>query len=52
MLPGALAGAGLAAFSAGLIGIPLAKDIWLRGIGTSLVVDDLVAKNRTEGKRS
>lgn len=33
-------------------GIALAKDIWLLGIGTSLVVDDLVAKNRTEGKRS
>lgn len=72
VLPGALAGAGLVAFSAGLIGlylrtpgmrregsvrpteqgIPLAKDIWLLGIGTSLVIDDLVAKNGTKGKRS
>jgi hypothetical protein len=67
LLPGAIAGAGLAAFSAGLIGlylrtpgmrqegslrpteqgIPLAKDVWLLGIGTSLIVDDLL-----EGRRS
>jgi uncharacterized membrane protein YkgB len=60
-VPSALVGAGLTAFSAGLLGlyartpgmrkpgtplptqqgIPIAKDIWMAGIGVGLVVDDL-----------
>jgi hypothetical protein len=63
MVPALVAGAGLAAFSAGLLGlyasvpgmrrpgslrptqqgIPLAKDVWLLGIGAGLVVDDLTS---------
>lgn len=65
VLPGAVAGAGLAMFSAGLIGlylrtpgmrqegslrpteqgIKLSKDIWLLGIGASLIADDLVGED-------
>ncbi len=61
VIPSALAGAGLAAFSGGLLGlyartpgmrkegtplptqqgIPLAKDVWMLGIGLGLVIDDL-----------
>lgn len=61
VVPAAVAGAGLAAFSGGLLGLyastpgmrkegtplpsqqgtPLAKDVWLAGIGVGLVVDDL-----------
>ncbi len=61
MIPTALAGVGLAAFSAGLIGLyvktpgmrregslrptqqglPLAKDVWMLGIGAALVIDGL-----------
>ena len=61
IVPAAVAGAGLAAFSGGLLGlyartpgmrkqgtplptqqgIPLAKDIWMAGIGLGLVIDDL-----------
>lgn len=61
IVPSALAGAGLAAFSGGLLGlyartpgmrkegtplptqqgIPLAKDVWMLGIGLGLVLDDL-----------
>ena len=61
VVPSALAGAGLAAFSGGLLGlyartpgmrkegsplptqqgIPLAKDVWMLGIGLGLVLDDL-----------
>jgi uncharacterized membrane protein YphA (DoxX/SURF4 family) len=61
IVPSFIAGAGLAAFSGGLLGlyartpgmrrpgtplptqegIPLAKDIWMTGIGLSLVLDDL-----------
>ena len=61
IIPSALAGAGLAAFSGGLLGlyartpgmrkegsplptqqgIPLAKDVWMLGIGLGLVLDDL-----------
>jgi uncharacterized membrane protein YphA (DoxX/SURF4 family) len=60
-VPSAVAGAGLTAFSGGLLGlyaktpgmrkegtplptqqgIPLAKDIWMAGIGIGLIVDDL-----------
>ena len=61
VVPAAVAGAGLTAFSGGLLGlyaktpgmrkqgtplptqqgIPLAKDIWMAGIGLGLVIDDL-----------
>ncbi len=61
VVPSALAGAGLAAFSGGLLGlyartpgmrkegsplptqqgIPLAKDVWMLGIGLGLVLDTL-----------
>jgi hypothetical protein len=61
LVPAKLAGAGLTAFSGGLLGlylktegmreegsvrptqqgIPLAKDVWMLGIGLSLLVDDL-----------
>jgi hypothetical protein len=63
-VPALLAGAGLTAFSAGLLGlyvrtpgmreegslrpsqqgIPLAKDVWLLGIGVGLVVDALTSR--------
>jgi len=61
VVPSAVAGAGLTAFSGGLLGLyartpgmrkegsplptqqgtPLAKDVWLAGIGLGLVIDDL-----------
>lgn len=61
IVPSVIAGAGLAAFSSGLVGlyfrtpgmrrpgtplpakegVPMAKDIWMTGIGLSLVIDDL-----------
>jgi hypothetical protein len=61
VVPAALAGAGLAAFSGGLLGLyartpgmrkegtpfptqqgtPIAKDVWMLGIGLGLVLDDL-----------
>jgi hypothetical protein len=44
VVPAAVAGAGLAAFSGGLLaqqGTALAKDIWMAGIGLGLVIDDL-----------
>lgn len=61
VVPSAVAGAALSAFSGGLLGlyaktpgmhkegsplptqqgIPLAKDVWLLGIGLGLVIDDL-----------
>ncbi|HEY2268411.1 MAG TPA: hypothetical protein VGI96_37750 [Streptosporangiaceae bacterium] len=61
VIPSAVAGAGLAVFSGGLLGlyartpgmrkdgtplptqqgIPLAKDVWMMGIGLGLVIDDL-----------
>lgn len=61
VVPAAVAGGGLAAFSGGLLGlyaktpgmrregtplptqqgIPLAKDVWMLGIGLGLVIDDL-----------
>jgi hypothetical protein len=61
VVPAAIAGAGLTAFSGGLLGlyartpgmrkqgsplptqegIPLAKDVWLAGIGLGLLIDDL-----------
>jgi hypothetical protein len=63
IIPSAVAGAGLAAFSAGLLGlyvktpgmrkegtplptqqgIPLAKDVWMLGVGLGLVIDDLTS---------
>jgi hypothetical protein len=63
-VPAALAGAGLSAFSLGLLGLylrtpgmrkegsfapteqgtALAKDVWLLGIGLSLVLDDVLEK--------
>jgi hypothetical protein len=65
VVPSALAGAGLAAFSGGLLGlyvktpgmrkegtpfptqqgIPLAKDVWMLGVGLGLVLDDLTDGN-------
>ena len=61
VIPACVAGAGLAAFSGGLLGLyartpgmrrerspfpsqqgtPLAKDVWMAGIGLGLVIDDL-----------
>jgi hypothetical protein len=61
VVPAAVAGAGLAAFSGGLLGLyartpgmrkqgtplpteqgtPLAKDVWMTGIGLGLIIDDL-----------
>ncbi|GLY70509.1 hypothetical protein Atai01_71280 [Amycolatopsis taiwanensis] len=66
VIPSAVAGAGLAAFAGGLVGLyfgtpgmrrqgsirpteeglGLAKDVWLLGIGASLVVDDLMEWTR------
>jgi hypothetical protein len=65
IVPAWLAGAGLTAFSGGLVGlylrtpgmtkegsvlptqqgIALAKDIWMLGIGVSLVIDDITARS-------
>jgi hypothetical protein len=65
VVPGALAGAGLVAFSSGLLGmyartpgmrkedgwrpsqqgIPLAKDVWMLGIGLGLVIDALTERS-------
>jgi hypothetical protein len=67
VIPASVAGAGLAAFSGGLLGLyartpgmrkerspfpsqlgtPLAKDVWIAGIGLGLVIDDLTS---TRGK--
>jgi uncharacterized membrane protein YphA (DoxX/SURF4 family) len=67
VVPAAVAGAGLTAFSAGLLGlyartpgmrqegslrptrqgVPLAKDIWLAGIGLGLLADALTDHPRT-----
>ena len=62
VVPAALAGAGLVAFSAGLLGLylrtpglrnglrptqqgtPIAKDVWLLGMGAALVLDDVAEK--------
>jgi uncharacterized membrane protein YphA (DoxX/SURF4 family) len=64
VVPAAVAGAGLAAFSGGLLGlylktegmrqpgsvkptpqgIPLAKDVWMLGIGLGLLIDDLTER--------
>src|ERR1022692_1030528 len=66
VIPDALAGAGLVAFSAGLLGLyagtpgmrkedsvrptqqgtPLAKDVWMLGIGLGLVIDALTDRPR------
>ena len=68
VVPDALAGASLTAFSGGLLGmylrtpglrregsirptqrgVPLAKDVWLLGIGTGLVIDALTDRSRGE----
>jgi hypothetical protein len=65
VIPAALVGAGLTAFSGGLLGlylktdgmrqegsvrptqqgIPIAKDVWMLGIGLSLLVDDLTERS-------
>jgi hypothetical protein len=65
VIPAALVGAGLTAFSGGLLGlylktdgmrqegsvrptqqgIPIAKDVWMLGIGLSLLVDDLTDRS-------
>ena len=65
IVPSALAGAGLAVFSGGLLGLyvrtpgmrregtpfptqqgtPLAKDVWMTGIGLGLVIDDLTERD-------
>jgi hypothetical protein len=63
VVPAALAGAGLVAFSAGLLGLylrtpglrsglrptqqgtPIAKDVWLLGMGAALVLDEVVDKH-------
>ncbi|WP_019814725.1 hypothetical protein [Saccharomonospora saliphila] len=67
VIPSAVAGAGLAAFSTGLFGLylrtpgmrregslrpteeglSLAKDVWMLGIGASLVLDDVLERRRT-----
>lgn len=66
VVPSLLAGAGLVAFSGGLLGmylrspglrrdqslrpipdgIPLAKDSWMLGIGTGLILDELLSQAR------
>lgn len=66
VVPAAVAGAGLAAFSGGLLGLyartpgmrkenspfptqqgtPLAKDVWMMGIGLGLVIDDLTDRRQ------
>jgi hypothetical protein len=66
VVPAGLAGAGLAAFAGGLLGLyartpgmrkegsilpsqqgtPIAKDVWLVGIGLGLVIDDLLDRQR------
>ena len=69
VVPAAVAGAGLAAFSGGLLGLyartpgmrkenspfptqegtPLAKDVWMMGIGLGLVIDDLTDRVGPKG---
>jgi hypothetical protein len=64
VIPASVAGAGLTAFSGGLLGlyartpgmrkenspfpsqqgVPLAKDVWMFGIGLGLVLDDLASR--------
>jgi hypothetical protein len=68
VVPAGLAGAGLAAFAGGLLGLyvktpgmrkegsifpsqqgtPIAKDVWLAGIGLGLVIDDLADRRREQ----
>jgi hypothetical protein len=63
VVPAAVAGAGLVAFSAGLLGLylrtpgmrnglrptqqgtPIAKDVWLLGMGAALVLDEVAEKH-------
>jgi hypothetical protein len=69
VIPSAVVGAALTAFSGGLLGlyvrtpgmrkdgtplptqagIPLAKDIWMAGIGIGLVIDDLTDRLGSDG---
>ena len=71
VIPSALVGAGLTAFSGGLLGLyartpgmrrerspfpsqqgtPLAKDVWMAGIGLGLVIDDLTDRTGNGGPR-
>jgi hypothetical protein len=71
VVPAGVAGAGLAAFSGGLLGLyaktpgmrrerspfpsqqgtPLAKDVWMAGIGLGLVIDDLSDRAGKGGPR-
>jgi hypothetical protein len=71
VIPAAVAGAGLAAFSGGLLGLyartpgmrkerspfpsqqgtPLAKDVWMAGIGLGLVIDALTDRTGKGGAR-
>jgi uncharacterized membrane protein YphA (DoxX/SURF4 family) len=68
VIPPAVAGAGLAAFSGGLLGLyartpgmrkergpfptqqgtPLAKDVWMAGIGLGLIIDGLTDRPRKD----
>jgi hypothetical protein len=72
VIPSAVVGAGLTAFSGGLLGlyartpgmrkdgtplptqagIPLAKDVWMAGIGLGLVIDDLTDRFGQPSKSS
>ena len=69
VVPAAVAGAGLTAFSGGMLGLyartpgmrkenspfptqqgtPLAKDVWMMGIGLGLVIDDLTDRPGPKG---
>jgi hypothetical protein len=71
VIPPAVAGAGLAAFSGGLLGLyvrtpgmrkehspfpsprgtPLAKDVWMAGIGLGLIIDELTDRPGNGGPR-
>lgn len=64
VIPAATAGAGLVAFSSGLLGLywrtpgmrdglrptqqgtPIAKDVWMLGIGLGLILDELTTRKR------
>jgi hypothetical protein len=72
IVPAAVAGAGLAAFAGGLLGLylktpgmreegslrptqagtPIAKDIWMLGIGTGLVIDSLGQRRAKKKSKS
>ena len=46
VVPAWLAGTGLTAFALGTLGIPLAKDAWMVGIGLALMVDEVAERAR------